>query len=493
MLWLLACPEPPAPGPVTPERVWVSFSDDGERYTAHCNSEPAVDAEPEWLVDGEDREPTGLECRTAVACSLMGFQSEAVRPDEQFELVLRAEPREDSLVCTVSCGTEADAAYALSWDGRPGALLWPQARLEENTCRAEGALTAELVVAAGPAEALLEVELHGPEGDLGFAVDAADIDGDGVVELLLGAPKAGSPTYAGQVFALSARDLGVRSVELATPLFEGGQAAEYAGWSLSASGDRLLVGSPGLGELAHRGGAVHLFEGTRAAETWPGPLTYAWAGVDVLAAEGGLLAGAYGVDEDRGAAYQLDLGGFEAELVAGSEPEDYLGLAVAEAGDLDGDGLDEWAVGAPGAGRVALVGAELSWLEGPEDSYFGWDVAGIGDFDGDGLDDLAVAAPLADAVFVGALELDLDGRAVAAHGDQDADGHAELLVGEPGTATAWVVHHDGTRVGLSREGYLGWSISSVPDLDGDGLAEVLVGQSDGEARQPAVLWMSPHH
>jgi hypothetical protein len=86
----------------------------------------------------------------------------------------------------------------------------------------------------------------------------------------------------------------------------------------------------------------------------------------------------------------------------------YFGQSVATIGDLDGDGTDDLAVGAPGEtsggalsnGRVYLVsgatGAVLRELAGQPDAdgaaQFGEVVAAVGDLDGDGVPDVAASA-----------------------------------------------------------------------------------------------------
>ena len=95
----------------------------------------------------------------------------------------------------------------------------------------------------------------------------------------------------------------------------------------------------------------------------------------------------------------------------GSSPGDQLGYSVAALGDANGDGHGEWAVGVPF--RDALWDADLGLavvfsgatgeslgeiggnLALPANSRLGTAIANVGDITGDGRDDLAVAAPLA--------------------------------------------------------------------------------------------------
>jgi hypothetical protein len=77
-----------------------------------------------------------------------------------------------------------------------------------------------------------------------------------------------------------------------------------------------------------------------------------------------------------------------------------FGLSLTGTTDLNGDGVPDLAVGAPGTDRVWVIsGADQSvirTLTDPDNlsgNRFGFGVAAIGDINGDGIDDLAVGAP----------------------------------------------------------------------------------------------------
>jgi len=216
----------------------------------------------------------------------------------------------------------------------------------------------------------------------------------------------------------------------------------------------------------------------------------------------------------------------------GQAAGDAAGTAVTGTGDVDGDGRDDLAVGAPGddqaasdagsvhlflapfAGAVSLAEADLTWTGPAEEAAAGTRLAAPGDLDGDGQAELIVAAPGADTVYVvswsgAATPLALGsaashvlegttgssaGEALGGAGDRDGDGVADLLVGAPyledqgkplgglhlvaGPLAAVVdLAGDGVRtlVGESSYDLAGVAVAWVGDLDGDGLDEVLVG------------------
>jgi hypothetical protein len=225
-------------------------------------------------------------------------------------------------------------------------------------------------------------------------------------------------------------------------------------------------------------------------------------------------------------------------LLIGASPGDTLGAALAAAGDLDGDGVDDWLIGADredtngaGAGAVYVMfgsttgAADVSTQAGAVlrgealGDHAGISVAGPGDVDGDGINDILVGAYDTDYGGSGAGsaylvagpvsgELDLDeavarldgesagdqaGYTVAGPGDVDGDGIADLLVGafendDNGAASGAVYLFEGPVTGNYRlwaadarilgelgGDQAGWALSGAGDVDGDGLNDMLIG------------------
>lgn len=143
-----------------------------------------------------------------------------------------------------------------------------------------------------------------------------------------------------------------------------------------------------------------------------------------------------------------------------SQPGGGFGVAVTRIGDVNGDGVSELLVGAfqewwhdRQSGRAYVhdgqTGRLIHALRSPLSAWqgaFGVALTRMGDVDGDGVDDLAVGAPLDGAggqayIYSGASGALLQsvpgeatdrafGHALADAGDADADGVADLLVGD---------------------------------------------------------------
>ncbi len=265
-------------------------------------------------------------------------------------------------------------------------------------------------------------------GDFGQAVSGVpDADGDGTVDLLVGAPAEGS----GKAYLFS----GASGALLATlsstnPIFSGEFGLTVAGVP-DVDGDGrgdLAVGAPreNVNSDFSGGGRTYLFSGATGkllrelvSPNVEAAGLFGWsvAGVPDLDGDGrgDLLVGAR--NEDRsGRAYLISgsTGALIYELTSPNEESGgRFGQAASGVPDADGDGLADLLIGAPSedpgaspfsAGRAYLFsgssGALLAELVSPSDEsggQFGDAVAGVPDLDGDGRGDLLVGAPYEDA------------------------------------------------------------------------------------------------
>ncbi len=385
-------------------------------------------------------------------------------------------------------GTAVAAAGDVNGDGL-GDILVGAPRVADSG--AEGAGAAYLVygrtgidtvdlAAASPAVTRLTTGVEGDQA--GIAVGAApDMDGDRRPEPLIGAARAdaGGRPDAGSVFVLfstkAAGDanlaaLGDRGVRIDGP------AGARAGLALAGVGD---MNGDGRGEIAVGAPAVRSADGKRT----PG------AGYVVFG---------------RGEPGRVDLaalGGQGFAVAAGAEDR-FFGLGVAGLGDMTGDGVPDVAFGAPGADRnerrqsgsvhviagkanADAVTAAAFRIDGAaEGDGLGASVAAAGDVNADGLADLAAAAPFADA-----LSRDDAGSVFVVLGSKTP----ENVDGASTGAAAY-------RVAGAAAGGLLRSVAGVGDVDGDGAADLLAGahgtraSDDQSARGPgaAYLVLGPH-
>jgi hypothetical protein len=288
---------------------------------------------------------------------------------------------------------------------------------------------------------------------IGAYVFAADVDADGVRDAVLGDPDANKG--AGALFVVLAPFTGTVALDDATVIRIDGSADAALGSGFV--GPAPFVGS-GAEVVAQTGAGLLVLDATSfLAEGIASPVaTISNATVptvlgdqdgdglvELLAAcETCGLAGEGAVyvvsDPPAGSSDAADVAVAE---ITGREDGELEHVAVADAGDMNGDGLADLAIGAPesaggqGAAYVFLApydvtatldGADSELAPDDLDIELGWELVGQADFDDDGYADLAVGSKrhgMNGGVFV------LNGPPSSAKSGVDSDA---ILRGHPG-------------------------------------------------------------
>ena len=332
-----------------------------------------------------------------------------------------------------------------------------------------------------------QLELSGLNGSNGFVINgvsaedysgfsvsiAGDINGDGIDDLVIGAPYASTNAdYAGASYVVFGSSQGLPNPLNLSGLdgsngfvINGTNAGDYAGASVSAAGDingdgfdDLIIGAPGASPDQAYSGASYVVFGSDSDYNWPGSL-------ELSALDGN--------------------NGF---VINGVGAYDESGTSVSSAGDINGDGIGDVIIGAPYAGAGAsyvVFGSDvvdglpnplnLSSLDGSngflingvsQGDSLGGAVSEAGDINHDGIDDVIIGA-----IFAGPGE-SYAGTSYVVFGDDEEGGLPNPLnLSDLDGSNGFVIN------GVTSGDDTGTSVSSAGDINFDTFDDVIIGAS----------------
>ena len=329
------------------------------------------------------------------------------------------------------------------------------------------------------------IDLADLDGSNGFRLDgleandgrtlsvsgAGDINGDGFEDVVVGFQVADpNGDRSGSSYVLFGQSSGFPAAIDLVALdgsngfrIDGAMASDFSGTSVSSAGDingdgfgDVVIGAPGADPNGNSSGSSYVVFGKNASFA---------ATINVASLDG--------------------TNGFRLDGIAAG---DRSGSAVSDAGDVNGDGIDDLIISAPDAsssggsysgssfvvfgrdiafpssiGLDTLDGSNGFRLNGAaENDYSGLTVSSAGDVNGDGFDDVVIGAAYADP-----------------NGNYSGSSYVVFGQGSGLPATIDLATLDGNNGfrldGGAEEDYAGFSVGGGGDFNGDGFDDLVVG------------------